>query len=104
MIAEHALRKCSLAVSEVQQPGTDELVVEEHTGVLTPSGDDRAMADALVALAHDEARRASFGRAGAERARAHFGIERMFRDYENMYLALGERAASTIRRTRPHEA
>ena len=84
--------------------GADELVVEEHTGVLTPSGDDRAMADALVALAHDEARRASFGRAGAERARAHFGIERMFRDYENMYLALGERAASTIRRTRPHEA
>jgi sugar transferase (PEP-CTERM/EpsH1 system associated) len=69
--------------------GADELVVEGQTGMLTPSGDDRAMADALLALARDGDRRAAFGRSGAERARAHFGIARMFRDYEDMYLGLG---------------
>lgn len=84
--------------------GADELVVEGQTGVLTPAGDDQAMADALSALAGNEARRSSFGRTGAERARAQFGIERMFRDYEQMYLSLGTRTASAIQRTRPHEA
>jgi sugar transferase (PEP-CTERM/EpsH1 system associated) len=84
--------------------GADELVVDGQTGVLTPAGDDGAMAEALVALARDNARRAALGRAGAERAHAHFGIERMFRDYETMYLSLGEQATSTIERARPHEA
>ena len=84
--------------------GADELVVEGRTGVLTPAGDDRAMAEALAALARDGARRASLGRTGAERAHAHFGIERMFRDYEKMYLGLGATAASAVQRTRSHEA
>jgi sugar transferase (PEP-CTERM/EpsH1 system associated) len=70
--------------------GADELVVEGETGILTPASDDRAMADALQALARDDARRAAFGRSGAARARAHFGIARMFRDYEEMYLSLGK--------------
>jgi sugar transferase (PEP-CTERM/EpsH1 system associated) len=69
--------------------GADELVVDGETGVLTPAGDDQAMANALMALARDEHKRASFSRAGAERARSEFGIERMFRDYERMYLTLG---------------
>ena len=69
--------------------GADELVVEGQTGLLTPAGDDRAMAEALVALAHDDTRRAEFGRKSAERAREHFGVARMFRDYEEMYLGLG---------------
>ena len=84
--------------------GADELVVEGQTGVLTPSGDDRAMAEALATLARDGATRASLGRSGAERARAHFGIERMFRDYESMYLGLGELGAPAMQRTRSHEA
>ena len=84
--------------------GADELVMDGHTGVLTPSGDDRAMAEALVALARDDARRAAFGRSGAERAQTHFGIERMFRDYEEMYLSLGARPAPAVQRTSPHEA
>ena len=73
--------------------GADDLVVNGETGLLTPSGDDRAMADALVALARNDARRCGFGRSGAERARTHFGIERMFRDYEEMYLNLGRAPA-----------
>jgi glycosyltransferase involved in cell wall biosynthesis len=48
--------------------GADELVVEGQTGVLTPSGDDRAMAEALATLARDGATRASLGRSGAEDA------------------------------------
>jgi sugar transferase (PEP-CTERM/EpsH1 system associated) len=84
--------------------GADELVVEGQTGILTPSGDDRAMADALLALARDDSRRSAFGRRGAERARTHFGIERMFRDYENMYLSLREPAASPMGWKRRNEA
>ena len=87
---------CGLPVVATRVGGADELVVEGQTGVLTPAGDDQAMADALAALARDGERRASMGRAGDERARAHFGIERMFRDYENMYLGLGEPTGSTI--------
>ena len=84
--------------------GADELVVDGQTGILTPSGDDRAMAEALVTLARDESHRTALGRSGAERARAHFGIERMFRDYEEMYLTLGARPAPAMQRTYPHEA
>src|SRR6185503_5029245 len=84
--------------------GADELVVDGQTGILTPAGDDRSMADALVALARDEARRTALGQRGAERARTHFGIERMFREYEEMYLTLGARPAPAMQRTHPHEA
>jgi sugar transferase (PEP-CTERM/EpsH1 system associated) len=82
--------------------GADELVLDHQTGLLTPPGNDRAMADALVALASDEAKRAAFGLAGAERARAHFGIARMVRDYEELYLGLaGARTASAGADMRP---
>jgi sugar transferase (PEP-CTERM/EpsH1 system associated) len=84
--------------------GADELVVENQTGLLTPASDDRAMADALATLANDRAKREAFGHAGTERARAHFGIARMFRDYEQMYLNLDTRTASAVSRTSPHEA
>jgi hypothetical protein len=47
------------------------------------------MAEALAILTTDPAKRSSMGRSAAERAQAQFGIERMFRDYEQMYLSLG---------------
>ena len=84
--------------------GADELVMEGATGILTPSGDDRAMADALVGLARDDARRGGVGRGGAGGGRAHFGIERMFRDYEEMYLSLGAGSAAAVGHRSPHEA
>ena len=55
---------CAVPVVASDIPGY-EAVMTEETGVLVPPGDDRALADALVALLEDEPRRA---RARRERA------------------------------------
>lgn len=61
--------------------GMCEQVVDGVTGRLVPRGDVEAFAQALVELATQPERRASFGRASRERAERHFELERMVFDY-----------------------
>lgn len=94
---------CGLPVVATNVGGADELVVEGQTGILTPANDHEALAHAIATIVDDETLRASFGRAGRDRALAQFGIERMIRDYEEMYLGLGAPTAAAIQGLRPHE-
>lgn len=63
-------------------------VVGEETGVLVPSRDAGALAGALLAMAGDEARRRSLGRAARARAVERYGAERLLRDVDALYREL----------------
>jgi glycosyltransferase involved in cell wall biosynthesis len=54
-----------------------EVVIDGVTGVLVPPRDAEAVAEAMLALAADPARRRALGAAGRARVREHFGLERM---------------------------
>ena len=77
--------------------GCRQVVVDGHTGALVPVGDGAALASALRRLALDPALRARQGRAGRDRAVAHFDdravVATTLRIYEEI---LGRRAALRV--------
>ncbi len=74
--------------------GLPEIVVDGETGLVVPSGDAEALAEAIVALAGDLERAAAMGAAGRERALSEFTPERSARRIEELYAgALGDGAA-----------
>jgi sugar transferase (PEP-CTERM/EpsH1 system associated) len=68
--------------------GNEEVVVDGETGVLVPSADPAAFAAALAALAAGAGRpdRAALGAAGRARVERRFSVERMVRDYTELYV------------------
>ncbi len=68
--------------------GNDEAVVDGETGLLVPSGNAPALAQALLRLLEhpDEAR--TMGLAGNARARQHFSLEMMVKRHTEIYTAL----------------
>src|SRR5688572_11188021 len=54
--------------------GVTEMVVVNHTGLLVPSDDDTAMAQALQQLIASPEKRRAFGAAGRERARTEYHV------------------------------
>lgn len=62
-----------------------EVVVDGETGLLVPAGDPAALADALATLAQDAGLASRLGRAGQERLRRHFSLEKMVADTEALY-------------------
>jgi glycosyltransferase involved in cell wall biosynthesis len=71
--------------------GSDELVCHEETGLLVPPGSPAEMASAILRLAQSPELRERMGRRGQERAETEFGIDRMIREYEAVYVGLAER-------------
>jgi glycosyltransferase involved in cell wall biosynthesis len=65
--------------------GVPELVREGETGLLVPSEDAGALAQALQALVDDPVRRQAMGDAARQRAVARFDIRHTVRGYEQLY-------------------
>jgi glycosyltransferase involved in cell wall biosynthesis len=61
--------------------GAREQIIDGVCGRLTPRRDNTALADAIVDLAHDTARRAAFAEAGLAHIRERFSMDRMLADY-----------------------
>jgi glycosyltransferase involved in cell wall biosynthesis len=65
--------------------GVPELVREGVTGLLVPSEDAGALAQAMQALVDDPVRRQAMGAAARQHAVAHFDIRHTVRGYEQLY-------------------
>ena len=71
--------------------GIPEAVADGVTGLLVPPGDAQELASACASILGDRVRAAQMGRAGIDRARAEFGIDRLVRQIEDLYLELLDR-------------
>jgi glycosyltransferase involved in cell wall biosynthesis len=76
---------CSRAVVGTRAGGIPEAVVDGETGLLAPPHDDAALAEAIVALLEDPARRARLGAAGRRRVETDFSIEHMVEQTLDVY-------------------
>ena len=65
--------------------GVPKLVQEGATGLLVPSEDAGALAQAMQALVDDPVRRQAMGEAARQHAVAHFDIRHTVRGYEQLY-------------------
>ncbi len=65
--------------------GNSEVVIQNETGYLAPSGDDEALAGYLITLGNDPALRRQLGAAGRQRAHQHFSEIENHRRYQELY-------------------
>ncbi len=70
--------------------GVGEVVVDGQTGLLAPAGDADALAEHIVRLAADPARREEMGRAGRQRAGDLFAESKMHEAYRRTYASMSE--------------
>jgi glycosyltransferase involved in cell wall biosynthesis len=76
------------AVVATDVGGVKELVIDGETGLLTPGADEQALSRALLELLRDRGRADQLGRAGQERARSQFTLERAARAIAAVYAEL----------------
>lgn len=74
-----------LPVVATRVGGVPEVVEHGETGLLAPSGDDSALAAAMLELLRDPARREQFGAAGKAKAQATFSEAENHRAYARLY-------------------
>lgn len=65
-------------------------ILGDGAGVIVPPGDDRALAEAIAALAADEARRQAFGRRAREVVGAGYNAAEMLDRYEELFTRIVE--------------
>ena len=71
-----------------QVGGIPEFVIHEHNGLLVPSGDSLALANAVCELLAHPQRLAEMGHAALKRVERHFSWERHVAQYDNLYASL----------------
>ena len=73
------------AVIATRTGGLSEVVINGETGTLVPVGNPDALADAIIHLLKDSARRAQYGRSGLRRINHIFNAERMVTETLEVY-------------------
>jgi sugar transferase (PEP-CTERM/EpsH1 system associated) len=71
--------------------GNPEIVHDKVNGLLVPSQNEEALAEALIQFIQNEALRYQFGEASLARVMSDFSLQRMVKEYEELYLQLVER-------------
>lgn len=87
----------SRAIVATTAGGIPEVVEDGVNGLLVPPRDHTAMAQAIVRLLKDPARRRTLGEAGFGRVRARFSVERMVAETARVYARFGARVADRRR-------
>jgi len=80
-------------------PGVRELLHDGHTGTLVPPADPGRLAEALVDLVRNPARRHALGSAARQFAEKRFSLQRCWRQYRELFAELADDAAVPIRST-----
>lgn len=98
VVSSRGTETCSLSSVQAMLAGkpvvaTDvgamrETVSDGETGLIVPREDHEALAQALDMLVQDPDRRAAMGRAGQQRARAMFALERQVREFNAILTAV----------------
>jgi glycosyltransferase involved in cell wall biosynthesis len=78
---------CRRAIVATRAGGIPEVVVDGETGVLVPTHDEPALADAVLRLLKDAELRARLGEAGRQRVLAEFSVEKMVQRTLDVYRA-----------------
>lgn len=65
--------------------GIPEVVLDQETGILIPPGAPKALADAICTLLDSPEKRREMGERGRQRAIRDFSIDRMVRNFEELY-------------------
>jgi glycosyltransferase involved in cell wall biosynthesis len=86
MVALEAMERARPVIASAVG-GLPEIVADGETGLVVPSGDVDALADAIVTLAGDLEWASAMGRAGRVRALAEFTTEKCVRQIEELYVA-----------------
>ena len=79
---------CGLPVIVTRVGGNPEVVEEDRSGILVPPGDDESLAQAILRLVNDPAKRARLSKAAYERIESKFGLKSFIEAHENMYATL----------------
>ena len=64
--------------------GTPDIIIDNETGILIPSGDANALANSILLLSNKDLAQ-KMGESGYERVKKIFSIEKMVASYENLY-------------------
>ncbi|MBI4820393.1 MAG: glycosyltransferase family 4 protein [Deltaproteobacteria bacterium] len=75
--------------------GIPEVLTHEETGVLVPANSVGQLTRSLIELLEAPARRAELGARARERVRARFGLDRMVREFEELYLGAAARTVDS---------
>jgi glycosyltransferase involved in cell wall biosynthesis len=78
--------------------GAPEVIQHGHSGYLAPAKDTTALATHVVKLIRDPERRARFGEAGRKFANAHFRVETMVEQINQVYYRLTARSSTDVER------
>jgi glycosyltransferase involved in cell wall biosynthesis len=81
---------CGLPVVATNGGGLPEVVEHDRTGLLVPSRNAAALADAISRLLRDGNAREAFGREGRRRAEDHYSVAAMVRRHEEIFQKLFE--------------
>jgi glycosyltransferase involved in cell wall biosynthesis len=91
---------CERPVVATAVGSVPESVIDGRTGYLVPPGDAGRIAERVIELFQDPARRAAFGRAGREHVAAHGSSQRMVEGYQDLIAGLYARKQAQRKRRR----
>ena len=77
--------------------GGREVVVHNQTGLIVPTGDDKALFDAIIELWQSSEKRSQFGKQGKERARKYFSPDRFIEKHHRFYRHISRGAKGSLR-------
>ena len=84
--------------------GTKELVIDKETGFLIPQQNSDALLEKINVLANNQELRETFGKKGKERIHTFFTLDRMEKDYYDLYRKLLDRKSESFVLPVPHKA